>query len=299
MDYVSRQFINLTKKFRKELRKYQDGLHRDLVRVADGLKNLKETIDAQWQSRKKENEVEPRITVTDFQAKVPIRVKTEPKRSRIESIWHVLKAALEAIGILAVIAYTWVAYHQWQETIDATNFSARQTEVSRKGLNETIKNFRVDERAWIEAMPDTPHFVLGRQITVGGKLENRGKTPALRVEGEYAASVVRTSEVPDFQAKRPIIHSEDRIIFQGRTPASMDFRAWQGIDPHFKPIIMTRSLLADLQAGKSEILLWGKVTYDDIFGKRHKYKFCYVRPLIIKMGEDPLYRACSEYNYVD
>jgi len=50
MDYVTRQFIFLAKKFRKELRKGQDSLHRDLMRLLDRLKDLKDSTTDQRQA---------------------------------------------------------------------------------------------------------------------------------------------------------------------------------------------------------------------------------------------------------
>ena len=174
MDYVTRQFINLTKQLRKELRKYQETLHRDLSHLSDGIKNLKDTISEQGKACEKSNEAKP-VSVTDFRSNVPISVQDETKKTIPEWVWVVFKGAVETIGIAAVVGYTYFAYNQWQEQIDATNLASRQTELSRKALNETIKQFQMDQRprVGIQTMTTTspvengmPHLVIGMPIVV-------------------------------------------------------------------------------------------------------------------------------------
>jgi hypothetical protein len=52
MDYVTRQFINLTKKFRKELPKLAELLHRDLKQHTEAIHSAKK-------SREQERDVQP------------------------------------------------------------------------------------------------------------------------------------------------------------------------------------------------------------------------------------------------
>jgi len=48
MDYVTRQFVNLTKKFRKELPKLIELLHRDLKQHTEAIHAAKESSDDHW-----------------------------------------------------------------------------------------------------------------------------------------------------------------------------------------------------------------------------------------------------------
>jgi hypothetical protein len=65
MDYVTRQFINLAKKLRDDVRKLSAALYNDLAHISDGLKHLRETISAQWQADNKSRDTPP-TTVTEL-----------------------------------------------------------------------------------------------------------------------------------------------------------------------------------------------------------------------------------------
>jgi hypothetical protein len=109
MDYVTRQFINLTKKFRKEFRKYQDALHNDLSRLTEGLKDLKDAVSTERQADDKRCDTPP-VTISNLRTDVPIRVQTKTEQSIPERIWGYIKGTLETIGIVAVVIYTGVAF---------------------------------------------------------------------------------------------------------------------------------------------------------------------------------------------
>src|ERR1700674_1179925 len=136
MDYDSPLFIAAVKKILRE----------GSADLTNSLNDFKDAVNTHWQADEKRSQTKP-VTVTDLRSDVPIRVQTEPKRSQPEKVWRYIIGALEAAAFLAIILYTIVTYQQWQETIDATNLSARQIELSRKGLNETTKYFRIEHRA--------------------------------------------------------------------------------------------------------------------------------------------------------
>ena len=110
MDYVTRQFIVLTKKLRKEFRAALDTLHNDFTRLTDRLDNFKDAVDAHWKADEKSQKANHPVTVTDLRTQIPIRVQTEAHRSKIETAWRVIKGALETAGIIAAVTYAWVAY---------------------------------------------------------------------------------------------------------------------------------------------------------------------------------------------
>src|SRR6266404_6880 len=94
-DFVTRQFIFLTKKFRKELRKYNDVLHHDLTRLSDGVKNLKDAISTERKADKKADQTNPAVSVSDFRANVPIPVQDKTKKTIPEWAWAIFKGTLE------------------------------------------------------------------------------------------------------------------------------------------------------------------------------------------------------------
>jgi hypothetical protein len=138
MDYDSPLFIAAVKKILRE----------NLAHLTDSLNDLENSVKAHWQADEKRYETKP-VTITNFRTDIPVSVKTYAQRSTKEKIWGATKGILEiAVGV-AVISYTCISYENWLQVIDATNFASRQTELSRKALNETAKQFRVDQRPMI------------------------------------------------------------------------------------------------------------------------------------------------------
>ena len=293
MDYVTRQFINLAKKLRDEFRKARETLHDDLSRLADGLKNLKDAASTHWQANEKRYDANP-VTVAELRTQIPIRVQTKAQRSKAETIWRVFKGALETVGIVAVCLYTVVAYQQWQEATDATNFVARQTELSRKGLNETTKNFRMDERSWIgiEGFSPSP-LVPNQKFVASGKVTNSGKTPALDVK---ITTTTHFSDEPVNIAKYARSPERDKGKGKPRSVAvffpGMVKYAIGGSD---FPLPQTAIERITKTGGEGKfVYIFGEITYKDIFGEAHLTTFCF---LYDPPNKD--FDPCETYNYAN
>jgi hypothetical protein len=189
MDYVTRQLFVLSKK----LREWQSALHNQLAILSNDLKDLKNAVAENRQSDYQRREINGRITVAYPDTKVPIRVHAETQRTKIENIWRYVKGTAELVGIVAVIIYTIVSYFNWREQTDATNYAGIQARKARETLNETIKNFRLDERAWIVIEPVKPN----RRLTAFAQQKvfryelyprNVGKTVATGIIAKAQAS---------------------------------------------------------------------------------------------------------------
>jgi hypothetical protein len=289
MDYVTRQFINLTKKLRDDVRKSFASLHNDLTHLADGVKNLKDAISTQRQTDEKSQEINPGITITDFQTQIPIRVRTQAQYSTRERIWRGFKGAFEIVGIIAVILYTGVTYEMWQESRDTTNFVARQTELARKGLNETVKNFRTDERAWVGIAgmkPDQPNQ-FPYSTTFTWLYKNYGKTPATEVVTTDNAHVYgeHFPDHPLYESKIPSPEFNSRVtLFPGQQ---------NGLDGSS---YVCQQHIDEIKGGGKWCYTYGIITYKDEFGVKHTTHFCY------RHGINPLGRSsdlCDTYNDAD
>lgn len=262
MDYVTRQFIFLAKKFRKELRKGQESLHRDLTRLSDRLKNLKDAVSQQRQSDNKGNDT-PAVTVTELRTQVPIRVDTKTKKSKPEWVWAVIKGTLEIVTVIAVLVYTAVSYGNWQEQIDATNFAGIQAKKSRQALNETIKNFRLDQRPWIGVESYDLNATDG-PINVAIKFTNSGKTPAF-----HAAIAFETSCLP--LGKPEPSPSYTRRDAKSRSIVMPSGVLWGKMEDS---AICNAENTALLKLGKATIYVLATVWYDDEFRQPHHTDVC-------------------------
>ena len=166
-------------------------LHDELMRIANNLHDLKTTIDQHWKSYEESSKANPSVAISDLRTQVPIRVETKPQRSKIEIAWGIIKGTLETIGIVAVIFYTYFAYHQWQEmiqarhqtqgSIDAANRNATAAE---KANTEAEKRFQIDQRPylWESSMKPLP-LAVNQRVFFDLHYVNYGKSPAIRELG--------------------------------------------------------------------------------------------------------------------
>jgi hypothetical protein len=197
MDYVTRQFINLTKKFRKELRKAISDLRTALQQQTKAIRKASKGDDEQ-----QEPEQPPLIVRAELH--IPENVeknrKTHEDRQHRLQVWIVMGTWA---AFLAASVYAYIAIRQWREmvavrhqaqgAIDAANRSAIAAEHTAKTAQETFElardQFRIEERAWIiayggippgvEAIVTEPSGDVILTIRVEGK--NVGKTPAIDI----------------------------------------------------------------------------------------------------------------------
>ena len=315
MDYVTRQFIVLAKKLRKDVRKSFLSLHSDLSRLADNLKNLKDAITNKWESENHRTQVDHRVTVTDLQTQIPIRVQTEAKRSKIEEFWRYLKGAAELAGIVAVITYTIISYENWQEQIDATNFAGIQAKKARQSLNETIKNFRLDERAWLGLQNSsgtatwTPDGIV-KLGNISVNLKNTGKSPALKISGRYIQVTKSVDDpVPDYETELGIIQKRLREKVSQLSKmypemASRILRDSKKVDviPKGGVVAPDSMLVLKIVAGEIQmdrnkpntVYILEKLTYFDIFKAEHTTKIC-----LELLPIETEFHPCMENNWMD
>ena len=264
------------------LETFRKSRHDDSVRVAEGLENLKHSIDTHREAYEKRSQADPPITITTLRTDVPIAVQTQTKRSKIEVIWVAIKGPLEVLGIFAVVAYTVVSYNIWQEQADATNAASRQAELSRKGLNETLKNFAVDERAWIYISGlnlETPQ--VGQPITAQIWIKNSGKSPAKLTKGPISLwpSETPLNRVHDVPAER---HNPLSMLFPEIT---------YGPDLISTPHGANKAQVDAYGQKRLWVYVYGRIGYLDIFGKHHTTSWCGVANGTNTFG------ACPEGTY--
>jgi hypothetical protein len=194
MEYENPQFVGAVKKISSEL------LHDDLGHIADGIQKIKDSIDAKRESDNKRQERDKPVAVSDLRTKEAIRVKTESDYGKIKLLGRFIKGTLECVGILAVIAYTYLMLQS--NEIAMSNF--RRARIDANGqLKEamaqtelTRKNFITDQRAWVGV--DFPKLSSTwsadkKQITftTDAIIKNTGKTPALNMSIFKGISFIR------------------------------------------------------------------------------------------------------------
>jgi hypothetical protein len=179
MDYVTRQFINLAKKLRKELRAAVSSLD-------NGLKNQSKAIRESNDANKQRNDTQS-ILRAEFKIPQSERYKQETKDAR-ESIIDHWKLYVEIVGILVIIAYTTVAAFQLREMHEALVAANRSASAAETANTNSQKQFQIEERpyVWLKTgfVGKSEFFANpsgGGQILWTFRYTNYGKSPAHEV----------------------------------------------------------------------------------------------------------------------
>jgi len=210
MDYVTRQFINLAKKLRKDLRSALSSLHHDRQEQIEAIRETRKAYDKSRDT--------PPILRAELQVPHPIEVQTDPKDKKTGRERY--KLVIETLTLLGVVAYAIVAIRQWREMISARHqaqvaVQAAQTSAAtaQQALDFQKEGTRREQRPYIflgaSASPGIKEFILFHpyptfnpnspepfRANIGFK--NFGHSPAVRVRfgcrvafGKNAAQQVR------------------------------------------------------------------------------------------------------------
>jgi hypothetical protein len=164
-------------------------------------------------------------------------------------------------------------------------------------LDVTIKNNRLEQRAWITISVDAEGWEIAETEPVSCvvHVKNIGKTIAKKFEQNVVITVVPSDQRPNFsypyksyKTTTGILNPNDpfdrKILMLSRGGGILD------------PPKLTKTQLEDLKAGKAYILAFGRIAYRDIYRVDHWVQFCTARTLV--KGEYN-YRECTEFNDVD
>jgi hypothetical protein len=286
MDYVTRQFINLTKKFRKELPKLAKSLRDD---IQEQTKAIREARNAYEQSYK----TAP-VLRADLQVPHPIEVQTDAKDKKTGREWY--KLTVETLTLLAVVAYAIVTVRMWREMIHARHQAQFAVEATQRSADTALKQakdqFRAEQRPYIWLAVGgmgTPELV-----TTGNKsghlsakfhLSNYGKSPAIDARqdahiaiGEKECSELRGEAITD--PKGSIVQPGDSSQFNFA----------------YSRTIVSKPLLDKITAGTVPICIFGRFEYTDINGPDLVYSsdFCWMPYLTI----DSSMRYCKPRNRI-
>ena len=190
----------------------------------------------------------------------------------------------EYIELALVAIYAFVTILEWR-TFDSerktseNEFLASQTNAARQ-LDEIRKDRTLDQRAWVAPFEmeaeagtiqtNTTFFIL--------KFKNTGKTPALRFsEAHHYAYGVNSVPTND-----PDIPPASLMI-------APDGVCWIRVGP------ISPEEIAAIKSGYTvPLCVFGKFTYDDIFGNHHWTRFCWGVDAGLSSNPIGAYNSCDD-----
>jgi hypothetical protein len=291
MDYVTRQFINLTKNFRKDLRKA-------LAELRQALQQQTRAIDNHYKREEQRQAAHPSIQVfAELHTPEDVerhRTSNEERQYRLQ-FWN-------AVGtwgaFLAVAIYAGITFLQWwdfNKSIGLSQIIARQARVQAIAAVESAKaakiaaevaQFSVEaERPWIGPNGIEASPVGNDGLAVAAHIINSGRSPAYIFNAQWNHGLYKI--LPD---------SPEYLKKQGTHPLSGTYILVPNHDVRWKAdqFTLTQQEMRDMQAGKVGLYFYMKVDYRDLRTKEvHHTHMCWAFEGIKVIG------ACNEYNYAD
>jgi len=275
MDYATRQFINLTKKFRKEFRLLFSKLNSALDKQTNAISEATKAAQTQQRIHEKVD-----VTVTNFPEAVETRKSAADRTS--DSQQHNRLLLVQWLTFLAIVIYAVLVYLQYREMINATGATQQAVQESRfnrqqaeKSLAATVQQFQLDQRAWVG--PEQIANTLGddkKTLTgIGFILRNSGKTPALNVEYHCSINAITVPyrtlpPVSSYTFKYPGETKKGPLGSRAVIQPNMTVTIWP-------QNVLTAEQISAVRAGTVIGYMYGLITYDDVFKQhRHTAKFC-------------------------
>ncbi len=283
MDYVTRQFINLTKKFRKELRKM-------LTALRDALNKQTEAI-RQSNAGKEEQSPRPEI-VARVNLPESIEVHQNADDAGRERRYKNRTLMVNSFTLAAVVVYALLVYLQYREMINATGAAqqavveARRNRIQAdKSLNATIQQFRLDQRAWVGVVSiDPPDLKPKSEFFLSLHAMNSGHTPALNFQSLVVLhSLKKDEKFKAIYAPLPPNWVRSNRVVQPGEQVTLNTNRYQ----------LTQGQIDWIKNGTYILYVYGKMSYDDVFHEQHYTTFCKI------VISEALVEDCGTYNTAD
>jgi hypothetical protein len=196
MDYVTRQFVNLAKKLRKELRAAVESLEKSLANQSEAIRGATQA-DRQQQNT-------PTLTA-ELNVPPTQRYKEETNKTK-DRLFGSLKVWIEIVGLWVVVSYTTATYLQLREmkaSVDAANRSAAAAEYANLpwlGIDNTGNRGITPYGRWDETIPTGNQNITGVNVTetyaefsLTYNLKNFGHSPA---KADVRTQIIDTLDYP-------------------------------------------------------------------------------------------------------
>lgn len=132
-------------------------------------------------------------------------------------------------------------------------------------LQSTLK---LDQRAWMGITHIVATGEIGKPKSISIGFKNTGKTPAKYVNTIMTVDVIKWDAEPDF-ANIKHSHTDSREIVAPQQPITNTYDFTEHPE---KQISDTQTL--GIISGSMRVVVYGIVTYEDIFGIHHWIKYC-------------------------
>jgi hypothetical protein len=219
---------------------------------------------------------------------------TKRKKKRRISPYQFRCATLIFDGLLVFVGavYSFFAYQQWRSMDKQIKEAQRASRVAERSIEQAERNARLDQRAWVsvEGINGFPEPRKPFLITV--TLINTGKTFAKDIETVNASVIAQGGDVLDYSGE---------IRKNARDPNFAKYHFPLAPNHPIDRILTTGAALSDtqiqdLKSGNTYFLLWGQITYDDVFRYNRWLTFCGVLRYYLDRQPQWRWEYCKDKN---
>jgi hypothetical protein len=288
MDYVSRQFIHLTKKFRKELRLISTSLSNSLNKHANA-------ISAAEKSAKNHRNSDPPKLIAELHEPETVIAEREAREGRREqreiegSGRDRTRLLIETVGActaLLLVALTWISVVIARHAAITAEASAAasqaqadaalaQTKVAQQAAETNLESFRQEQRAWVSIatsqikLSNEPNETNG--CTLNLYYVNFGKTPAIDVWAQSAFSLSDAEPVIDNYVPKEQRNAGATVYPGSDNPGivSEPHVRWE-CRPFSDPVSF-----ANYKSGRLKLYWRARIFYLDIFKQKRETTLCF------------------------
>jgi hypothetical protein len=286
MDYVTRQFINLTKKLRKDFRKLLDSLSVDLHHIKNAIQAIDKNARANQQKEQSKIEVVALLHEPEgAEAKRKAEYNRTQRRDRVRLL-------VEWLTFFAVVFYGYMAVRQWREQISARHQTQHVLEAAQGSVvaaqqanTDAMSRFREDQRPYIWQISTLEKLNTKGSIgfeqpsatepmTASVVYQNYGRSPAITTR--YAGDV-RVSNDPVKRLRAKQWRRLSTVVPPGRTDViSVDSEGSEKAtaqeitavnDPRGAPVVAAALI---------------RIQYRDVSGHLYESDMCFYTPDGIK-----------------
>jgi hypothetical protein len=222
------------------------------------------------------------------------------------------KDTVETITLGVVVVYTFFAWANWHE-LNTQNIHQSAATISAgatadRGATQSVIALHADQRAWLMTSyrPEEIGVLLQNRLHESFTMQNIGKTPVVKMRGIAVLKLLDNTQVPKFGNldKEIIAFQKDQLPI-GKNNAS-DSRGFYGgiLFPNIpKTIPVESGIIAPEEYAKypstAYIVLYGTITYEDVFGHHHWTHFCTFESNSPAQSALDKRGKCADYNGVD
>jgi len=175
----------------------------------------------------------------------------------------------------------------------AQNRSALESSISQSkaALDTTVKQFRLEQRAWIATTESIAAIEPDKPTSFTVSTTNVGKTFAKKViiRNLVSFSSKELNEV-ELTSQNPNLGDNSKVASIAVLAPNFPYQSKDSVPARYTGLILQRL------GSAGYTYVWGEVTYEDIFGKRHLTKYCGYRSVA---SADTVLLQCKFHNDAD